>query len=128
MNRIILINCCLLLVLSLQAQAESMPRSLFFTTEEQASIDYAVTQQPTAVNPAYVIRLKAIMYIAPDRWTVWLQDKTFRPDTRDERITITNVTPNEATIKVTLPLTGGTKSVTLQPNQSYDLLSNAIGF
>lgn len=118
----------LLCLLPMPLLAEPVPRSLFFTAEEQASIDRAVAQQPIAANAAYVIRLNAIMYLAPDRWTVWVQDKVFRPDTRDERLAITSVTPNEATLRVTMPLTGEMKSVTLQPNQSYDLLNGTIGF
>lgn len=118
----------IMLLATLPALAEPMPRSLFFSGDELAQINAAVAEEPLAGGKDAALRLGAIMYLAPDRWTVWLQDRAFRPDTRDERISIVSVTPASVTLTVTSPLTGQRQTVTLHPNQSYNLLTGVSSF
>lgn len=101
-------------------------QSLFFTAEETARIDATIAAEPPADLTAYRVQLDAILYVDEARWTIWLNDRAYRPETQDDRLRILSVTPDRVVLRVGSPLGQNPRHVTLRPRQSLNLLTGEI--
>ena len=117
-----------LLTMPVHAGNISPRPSLFFTPQEEASIETAVRrEQPKLLGQAkHVLHCGSIMYIDETRWTIWLQGERWTPEMKRPNLHVIAVTPYA--VRLSLVMAGETskREVTLRPHQSLNLLTGDI--
>lgn len=91
--------------------------SLFLTEDEQTRLA-ATTPLTTPEDPADV-RLDAIAYYAPDRWTLWVRGEEWTPTTRRAYLKILHVKSDTVTLSYRADAGSGFHTLTLHPRQTY---------
>ena len=72
------------------------------------------------------IRLGAILYYAPNDWTLWVRGERWTPDSTSEDLRILSVTPNEVVVAWREDKDSEQKEITLKPNQMYQISTGKI--
>ena len=117
MNRILTISIFLLACtpLSVFAQERNI-NSIFFSDAEIIEAE-KLSNIPDSYN-SDTITLKAILFISPDDWSVWIGPHKFTPEFSTDWFKILEVTPDSVAISV------NNKIITLSPKQSYKISSD----
>ncbi len=103
--------------------------TLLVSLEEKQMLETAkkayLAEHRALVDPDALF-LKAIIYIAKDRWVVWLNEykvtpqETFITTSNNKQIHFTKIDPDK------IHLTYSNKNVILHPNQSYSPHTNKV--
>ncbi len=114
----------ILVLLSVSAAAQDFPdHSLFFMPDEEKLI---VTAAHAGHIPAKLITLDAITFVSPARWTVWLDQKQWTPDSSDGTIKIIYVSASEVSFEWRGGTGKDTRRVTLLTTQAYDPVNDRV--
>ena len=101
--------------------------SLFFTPQEsREAAALAAKSSPTGQGD---ITLSAIMYYAPNDWTVWIQGERWTPQTSREDLHILDVRSDQVRLLWRGDGAKGAaseKEITLRANQTYQISSGKI--
>ena len=68
----------------------------------------------------------AILYYAPDDWTIWLQNAEWTPGTSRPGLRVTQVTADEVRLTLAPPLVAAPRDIALKPYQTYRLSSGVV--
>ena len=113
-----------LLSMTATAKADAIPlHSLFLSQEDMNKANRLAAQtRPAGTGD---IRLGALMYYAPDDWSLWLQGEKWTPQTRRDDLRILEVTSSDVQI-AWRDDDNQEHSIRLKPNQSYQIATGLI--
>jgi hypothetical protein len=97
--------------------AEVPQPSLFLSPVESS----ASRNISAVTSHANIIKLDALTYYAPQRWSVWINKRKITPETNDPLIRIISINDQSATIEASTAMDTTPSVFTLQAGQSFDL-------
>lgn len=124
------ILCAALCLLSLPAQADTLPQaSLFFTPEEVRAIEKPMEKNTAAAAqpvPMRDVSLGAVLYYGPGDWVLWLQGERWTPATQHADIHVLEVDADEVRLKLTPSPDVAAREVVLKPYQIYQWSADKV--
>lgn len=125
----IVLDTLILLILAQQGFAQSAPpaQSLFLTPDEEARAASDHTPYGTAAlrDPAD-LTLDALIYYAPDHWSLWLQGEPWTPTTRHTNIRILSVSENDVRLSYRPDPRYPAREIKLHPHQTYHIADDSV--
>lgn len=102
--------------------------SLFFNEAERQQIDeeFQNNRAAYATPDEHNIHLGAVLYYGPQRWVVWLQGKSWMPETQDNDIRILEVTARQVKLQWKSSTQEAGDEITLRPHQTYNRMTEEV--
>ncbi len=72
------------------------------------------------------IHLGAVIYYAPNDWTLWLQGEKWTPETSREDLRVLAVTVDEVRLSWQGEDDAPPREIILRPNQSYQIATESV--
>ena len=109
------------------AERPAIPEStLFFSDDKAQEIEMLAREIVAPQARSAGIHLGAILYFAPNNWTLWLQGEKRLPGSENAGIRIVSVEPNLAHIQWKNAQNAAPQDIKLRPHQTFVMATGEI--